>query len=328
MTITLQVPTVPAPATSRRQQTGIGVLVALATVAVAFAHRDILSSAFDRLSVADPAWLAIAMLATVACWPAGTACQVGSLPSSPPLGPLFLVQIAGTFSNQLLPGGVGGALVNLRFLNRQGFPIATGLASFALNSASGGIAHVLLLILAALLFPHHFLDVVSTVPVDGRGLLAMGAVAVGAMVAALAWRRGGRRLRLPAALTGLTGGQQTGIRSVAVDPRRAAALWTGSFANPLLHAVALFAVGRSLGMTLGPASVVVISLTVSAVVGLLPAPGGLGAFDVLLPLALVGAGVDLETAVAVTMAYRLVTVWLLLVPSGVLLALLVRRRVL
>ena len=341
--MTLQAPTIPSqttlpspptpPAAStavdpRRRQAILGALIALATVAVAFAHRDTLGSALERLATANAGWLSIAVLAVVGYWLAGTACQIGSLPATPPIGPLFLVQIAGTFANQVLPGGIGGALVNLRFLVRHGIPIPIGVASFALNSAAGGIAHVLLLITAGLLFPEYLTAVLTSVPIAGTGLIATGVVAALVAVIVVVWRKGGGRLRLPASIDGLPGRQSTGMRAVALDPGRAAALWGGSLANPLLHALALYAVGRSLGMTLSLAAVVVISLTVSALVGLLPAPGGLGAFDVLLPLALVGAGVDLETAVAVTMAYRLITVWLLLIPSGALLAGLVRRQVL
>jgi uncharacterized membrane protein YbhN (UPF0104 family) len=61
---------------------------------------------------------------------------------------------------------------------------------------------------------------------------------------------------------------------------------------------------------------------------LLPTPGGLGSLDVALGLALVTAGATAVAATSAVLAYRIVTVWLPLLPGVLVLAALVRRRVL
>jgi uncharacterized protein (TIRG00374 family) len=117
------------------------------------------------------------------------------------------------------------------------------------------------------------------------------------------------------------------LRTVLVDRRRAAALWLGAIATPLFHVLALYAVTRAIGVHITPAVVGAVYLTVSTLSALVPAPGALGAFDVLLVGGLTAVGMPATAAVASTLAYRLVTVWLPLVPAGCLLAVLVRRNV-
>ena len=59
-----------------------------------------------------------------------------------------------------------------------------------------------------------------------------------------------------------------------------------------------------------------------------PSPGGFGSLDVALGLALVTAGATAVMATSAVLAFRILTVWLPLVPGVLVLAALVRRRVL
>jgi len=65
----------------------------------------------------------------------------------------------------------------------------------------------------------------------------------------------------------------------------------------------------------------------SSVSALVPSPGGFGALDVALVAGLVAVGTPSATALATVLAYRLLTVWLPLVPGACVLAVLLRRRV-
>ncbi|MEU4087860.1 lysylphosphatidylglycerol synthase domain-containing protein, partial [Streptomyces aureus] len=67
----------------------------------------------------------------------------------------------------------------------------------------------------------------------------------------------------------------------------------------------------------------------SCVSPLLPAgPGGLGSLDAALALALTLAGAPGDAAASTVLGYRLLTVWLPLIPGLVALGVLIRRRVL
>jgi uncharacterized membrane protein YbhN (UPF0104 family) len=88
------------------------------------------------------------------------------------------------------------------------------------------------------------------------------------------------------------------------------------------------AVSRAVHMAVPVSAVVVAYLFASTAAGWLPTPAGLGSLDAALGLTLVTAGASGVTATSAVLGYRLVTTWLPLIPGVVVLAVLVRRRVL
>jgi uncharacterized protein (TIRG00374 family) len=317
------------PQVSRR--TGLlALLVALATAVLAATHRQTIGGAGTTLSSGDTHWLALAGLGTVGLWVAGTASQIGTLPVRLPLGQLFAVQIAASFANHVAPAGVGGAFVNLRFFRRQGVTTRAGVASLGLNAAAGAIAHLVLLAALAVFVPGSVLAATGVLSVHALvwGATVALALAVGVPVVQRLAPRGS------AAARARGGSARAGLRrhlaelgAVLADRRRAAALWLGSMATPVIHVFVLYAVARALGVHVHPAVLGAVYLSVSTLSALVPSPGALGAFDVLLVAGLTAVGVSATAAVASTIAYRLITVWLPLVPAGCLLAVLVRRNV-
>ncbi len=308
----------------------LAMLVALATALLALLHWQTIGGAATTLESGDTDWLLLAGLGTVGLWLAGTASQVGTLPVRLPLGRLFAVQVAASFANHMAPAGVGGAFVNLRFLRRQGVPTRAGVASLGLNAAAGAIAHVAMLAALAVFVPGSVLAATGVMSLSA--LLWAGAFVLAlAMTATVALRLAPRRSA--AVLTRVAGTRPSlcrhvaDLRAVLADRRRAVALWVGAIATPAIHVFVLYAVGRALGVGTNIAVVGAVYLTVSSLSALVPAPGALGAFDVLLVAGLTATGVPATAAVASTLAYRLVTVWLPLVPAGCLLAVLVRRNV-
>jgi uncharacterized membrane protein YbhN (UPF0104 family) len=69
-------------------------------------------------------------------------------------------------------------------------------------------------------------------------------------------------------------------------------------------------------------------LVASSAAVLLPTPGGIGSLDAALGLALSLCGAPGAAAASVVLGYRLLTVWLPLLPGLLVLGVLVRRRVL
>ena len=116
-------------------------------------------------------------------------------------------------------------------------------------------------------------------------------------------------------------------RSVHARPARALALWGGSLAFPTLQAAGLAAVGRALSLPVAPVHVAVAYLAATVAVALVPTPGGIGSVEAALVVALVAAGGPVAVATAVVLAYRIITVWLPLLPGALTLGALVRLRV-
>jgi uncharacterized protein (TIRG00374 family) len=117
------------------------------------------------------------------------------------------------------------------------------------------------------------------------------------------------------------------LSAVVRTPRRAVQLWVGSLAVPVLHCVTLYAVLLSLGGGVPFLPVALAYLVASSVSAVVPSPGGFGALDVALVAGLVAVGTPSATALATVLAYRLLTVWVPLVPGACVLAVLLRRRV-
>jgi uncharacterized protein (TIRG00374 family) len=161
--------------------------------------------------------------------------------------------------------------------------------------------------------------VVGTVAVVGAA--AVAAVRVGP-------RTVGRRiLRVSAAGRRQAYQGLAQFSGVVREPARAAKLWLGSASVPVLHAVIVIAVYRSIGGVAPMMAIAVTYLAASALAGIIPSPGGLGTLDVTLVAGLVALGTPAATALAVTLGYRLITVWVPMLPGAVVFAVLVRRGV-
>jgi uncharacterized membrane protein YbhN (UPF0104 family) len=320
--------------------------VSLSVAALAVANRSSISSGGASLAGADLEWLAFALALTTAVWVAGTAAQLGAVPIRPPLSQLFAVQIAASVVNQVVPGSVGGMAVNVRYLQRSGMSRPAALAAVGLNSVATMVTHLALIAavwaLAPVVLPGGKLEGALTLPTTTGWLpqtatgIAVGttALVVSAMAAAAA--AGTARRRAMAAwshgrLVAATTHARRELRSSAAvlrHPGRAGLLWAGSAASPALHAFILVAVYNSLSGGPAPLTVALVYLVASSVAALLPSPGGFGSLDVTLVAGLVAVGAPTPTAVATVLGYRLLTVWVPLVPGALVFAVLLRRRVL
>jgi uncharacterized membrane protein YbhN (UPF0104 family) len=74
--------------------------------------------------------------------------------------------------------------------------------------------------------------------------------------------------------------------------------------------------------------VAVAYLAAGIVAAAVPTPGGVGSLDAALVVALMTVGTSAAVATAAVLAYRLITVWLPLLPGALVLGALVRRKVL
>jgi uncharacterized membrane protein YbhN (UPF0104 family) len=300
--------------------------VAVALVGVLFRHRALLDAGSSSVAGADLDWLLLAAVGTVGLWTAGTVSQLGSVARRLPLWPLFAVQMAATFANHLLPGGAGGLAINVRYLRRRGLSRADAVGAVALNTVAGAVTHTAVLLAALVAAPGALAAALhrgGPRRLEGPPSWLWVAAAAVPLGLALAWvaRRWGARILADVRA------QLAILYRVLRTPRRAAQLWSGSLAVPILHCLALYAVLRSLGGTEALAPVALAYLAAASVAALVPSPGGFGALDLALVGGLIAVGTPSPIAVATVLAYRLLTVWVPLLPGACVLAILVRRRV-
>lgn len=314
--MTTRPPGAPATAVSMSRRVSLHAAVTLVVVVCAVClvqrHWPVIETGADRLAVADRGWLLVAALATMATWVCSALAQQGAVIRPLPAGRLVVVQFAASAANHVLPAGLGAGAVNLRFLTRCGLPVVRSATALGVKATAGALSRGFLIAVLALTCPGLLrLPHISATPV---------AIAVAAVVTGAVLLRGPLRRVLRAVLAD--------VHAVHEVPARAAALWGGSLAFAALHATVVVAVAQALDLPLPPAQVALAYLAASSAAVLLPTPGGIGSLDAALALALTLAGAPGSAAASAVLGYRLLTVWLPLVPGLVALGVLLRRRVL
>lgn len=295
-------------------------LVLVAVVAVR--HRSVLAEGFRHLAHAQWPWLLAAVGATCLTWVAAAVTRQGAVVEPLPKRRLLATQFAAGAANHLLPTGLGAGAVNLRFMTVCGLPLARSSAALALYLLAESIGRLGLLAVLLVAFPHA-LRIGTLLPDGAVGPLLWGlGVALVVAAGALALVR-----RLRTAVFSFLRTALSEARSVHTRPSRALALWGGSLAFPALQAAGLVLVGRALGLSVPPAHMALAYLAATVAVALVPTPGGLGSVETALVVALVAAGGPVAVATAVVLAYRIITVWVPLVPGALTLGALVRLKV-
>jgi uncharacterized membrane protein YbhN (UPF0104 family) len=285
------------------------------------AHRSLIGDGVRQALAADGPWLLAAFGSTALGFVAVSFARQGTVLERLPAGRLLVTQFAAGAANHLLPAGIGGGAVNIRFMARCGLPPARYSAALALYFLAEGVARVGLLLVLLLAFPEA-LRLQELLPeriglplVAAAGLLIVGVVVAG-VLAIRPWRR---------AIVTFLGTALRDVRAVHARPSRVLALWGGSLAFPALQAAGLVAVALSLGLGVPVAHVVIAYMAASVVAAAVPSPGGLGSVDASLVVALVATGATVAAATATVLAYRVITVWLPLLPGALVLGALVRR---
>jgi uncharacterized membrane protein YbhN (UPF0104 family) len=303
-----------------RQVLGLAPLVLVAVVAVQ--NRSVLMEGLGHLRSASWPWLLAAGGATCLTWVAAAVTRQGAVMQPLPKRRLLATQLAAYAANHLLPTGLGSSAVNMRFMTVCGIPLARSSAAVALYLLAESVGRVGLLAVLLAAFPHA-LRLGGLLPAGTLGPLALiaGALLVVAAVVLVSVRR------LRTAVWSFLRSALGEARTVHTRPSRALALWGGSLAFPALQAAGLAAVGRALDLPVAPSHMALAYLAATVAVALVPTPGGFGSVEAALIVALVAAGGPVAVATAVVLAYRIITVWVPLLPGALTLGALVRLKV-
>jgi len=303
------------------------VMLPLVVVAVVVATNwQLIGSSAGRLGAADREWLAASAVAAFMTWVCAATAQQGAVVESLPPGRLLAAQFAASAANHVLPAGVGGNAVNLRFLVRRGLSPTRSVAALTVRACATVIGRLVLLVVVLASFPGALH--IRRVAAGGSGVpahpLLIAAVAAAVLTGGYLLSRCARRRRdrMRAVLASLA----TDVRALHGNRARIAALWGGALTFPAMHAAVVVAVMRALHAPVPVSGVVAAYLCASTAAGWLPTPAGLGSLDAALALALVTAGASAVAATSAVLGYRLVTTWLPLIPGVVVLAVLMRSR--
>lgn len=284
-------------------------------------HWPLIASGGRELLTANRYWLLAALAVTGLGWVAVSFARQGAVLEPLPAGRLFATQFAAGAANHLLPAGFGAGAVNLRLLRRCGIPLTRSSAALALYLLAEAAGRVLLLLVLLTACP-------DALRLDGlvpeRAVLPLAWTAGGLVCTALLALAAIRPLRR--SIRAFLGTALANARSVHARPARALALWGGSLAFPALQAAGLVTVALALDMQVPVVHVAIAYLAASIAAAAVPTPGGIGSVDAALVVALVAAGASVTAAGSAVLGYRIITVWLPLVPGALVLGALVRTK--
>ena len=218
----------------------------------------------------------------------------------------LLAQVAGSFITLVTPAAVGGAALNIRYLQRRKIPAAVAAASVGVAQVVAFVLHILLIVIFAAIARTSAKEPIQPPQWAWFALAGLVVVALG-LFAIPAVRR-----VLRARVSPIFGQVLPRLLEVAQHPRKlalgigGALLLSLSYILCLAVCVAAFPSGRSVPI----ASIAVVYLTGSAIGSILPTPGGLGGVEAALTAGLTAAGLPGAVAVSAVLLFRLLTFWL------------------
>jgi uncharacterized membrane protein YbhN (UPF0104 family)/membrane-associated phospholipid phosphatase len=261
----------------------------------------------DAVGSASWGWLVVGLLASGATYLAAAVAQLGAVGPPLALGRTAAVQLASSFANRLTPGNLGGAGVNIRFLERSGLVRSEAVGAVALNSVAGAIVHVLGLVATTAAVGRNGVGDVK-VPRGWPVLVAVVTVLV--VTGAVLWTPlGHRRVVVPALRAGRS------LVKVVRRPVKAIQLFGGSAAITTAYILALAAALEAFGAHVALAEVALVYLGGAALGAVSPTPGGLGVVEAALVAGLTAVGAESGPAIAGVLGFRLLTFWLPILPG-------------
>jgi uncharacterized protein (TIRG00374 family) len=216
----------------------------------------------------------------------------------------LLVQVAGSFITLVTPAAVGGAALNIRYLQRRKIPAAVAAASVGVAQVVAFVLHIVLIVVFAAIAGSSAKEHIQ--PPRWAWFVLAGLVVLA--LAVLAVPAGRRALR--ARVSPTLGQVLPRLLDVAQQPVKLARGIGGALLLSLSYILCLAACVAAFGRSVPIASIAVVYLTGSAIGSILPTPGGLGGVEAALTAGLTAAGLPGAVAVSAVLLFRLLTFWL------------------
>ena len=264
-------------------------------------ERESLTSVLHK---ADWRWSIVALALSAATYGAAALSLSGFVADRLPFARTALAQLAGSFVTLVTPAAVGGAALNIRYLQRRKIPAAAAAASVGVAQVVAFALHIMLLVVLAAIAGTSAKENIQ--PPQWAWFVLAGLVVVALAVAAIPATR--RVLR--ARVSPMLGQVLPRLLEVAQHPRKLALGIGGALLLSAAYILCLAACVAAFGRSVPIASIGVVYLTGSAIGSILPTPGGLGGVEAALTAGLTAAGLPGAVAVSAVLLFRLLTFWL------------------
>ncbi|MET9802369.1 lysylphosphatidylglycerol synthase domain-containing protein [Streptomyces sp. NPDC006368] len=282
-------------------------------IAAYFLLSQIASTPLSTVADANWAWVAVAVLFSALSYVAAAMSLLGFVPERVSFLRTVVAQVAGSFVKIVAPAAVGGVALNTRFLQRSGVRPGLAVASVGASQLFGLGAHIMLLLAFGYLTGTEKTQDFTPSRTVIAGLLTV-AVLVLVVTAIPAMRK-----FVSTRLRSLFAGVVPRMLDVLQRPMKLLTgiggmlLLTGTFVLCLDACIRAFDQGDQ---QLSYASLAVVFLAGNALGSAAPTPGGVGAVEGALTFGLVGVGgLPLEVATPAVLLYRLLTLWLPVLPG-------------
>ncbi len=254
------------------------------------------------MSGASPWWVLAAFGIQLLSYWGGAVTLAAYSPERIGVWPATEVHLASSVVDLVAPAAIGGATVNLRFLNRRGVSTPLGVATVALVQISQVVTTVLLLVVVAL---GTGFALPSARP--SRGLV-LGVLAALLAVAA-AWCVPAVRRWVGAKVGPAVEQARPRVTWLLANPKRLAIGMAGNLIMTLSYVGAMAASVAAFGVSLPLATLAITYLLSNSAGSAVPTPGGIGPVEAALTAGLTVAGVSPALALSIALVFRFVTFW-------------------
>ncbi|GGT39767.1 lysylphosphatidylglycerol synthase transmembrane domain-containing protein [Streptomyces purpureus] len=281
-------------------------------IAAYFLLSQVARTPLSTIAQANWGWLIAAVLFSALTYVAAAMSLLGFVPERVPFWRTVVAQVAGSFVKIVAPAAVGGVALNTRFLQRSGVRPGLAVASVGASQLFGLGAHILLLLAFGYLTGTEKTRSFTPSRTVIAGLLTVAVLVL--VVTAIPFLRKFVSTRLRSLFAGVV----PRMLDVLQRPMK---LVTGIGGMLLLSGFFVLCLDASIrafdhgNQQLTYASIAVVFLAGNALGSAAPTPGGVGAVEGALTFGLVAFGLPLEVATPAVLLYRLLTLWLPVLPG-------------
>ncbi|MGW0628385.1 lysylphosphatidylglycerol synthase domain-containing protein [Streptomyces sp. NPDC002758] len=257
-------------------------------------------------------WLIAAVLFSALSYVAAAMALLGFVPERVPFLRTVAAQVAGSFVKIVAPAAVGGVALNTRFLQRAGVRPGLAVASVGASQLFGLGCHILMLLSFGYLTGTEKTPSLSPSRTVIAGLLTVAVLVL--VVTSVPFLRKFLVTRVRSLFAGVV----PRMLDVLQRPQK---LITGIGGMLLLTACFVMCLDASIrafgddSTSLSIASVAVVFLAGNALGSAAPTPGGVGAVEATLTVGLIAVGLPKEVAAPAVLLFRLLTLWLPVLPG-------------
>ncbi|MGW2029651.1 lysylphosphatidylglycerol synthase domain-containing protein [Streptomyces sp. NPDC001811] len=257
-------------------------------------------------------WVAAGVLFSALSYVAAAMALLGFVPERVPFPRTVAAQVAGSFVKIVAPAAVGGVALNTRFLQRAGVRPGLAVASVGASQLFGLGCHILMLLSFGYLTGTEKTPSLSPSRTVIAGLLTVAVLVL--VVTSVPFLRKFVVTRVRSLFAGVV----PRMLDVLQRPQK---LVTGIGGMLLLTACFVMCLDASIrafgdgSTSLSIASVAVVFLAGNALGSAAPTPGGVGAVEATLTVGLIAVGLPKEVAAPAVLLFRLLTLWLPVLPG-------------